>query len=153
MSELSHNVRRRLFTSPTERGAAAVEIALLVPALLLMLALVVAAGRVWLARTSVEAAADVGARAASLARSATEATAAGESAAFQSMETAALRCDERSARVSVRSFSIPVGTPASLTATVGCSVPLKELGLPGAPGAIHLSATSEAALDTYRSRR
>ena len=51
-----------------QRGAAAVELTLLVPALLLTLGLLVAGGRPWFARTTVNEAAQTAARAASLAR-------------------------------------------------------------------------------------
>ncbi len=50
-----------------QRGAAAVELALLVPALLLVLGLLVAGGRLWFARTTVNEAAQTAARAASRA--------------------------------------------------------------------------------------
>ncbi len=68
----------RQHRSPDQRGSAAVEITVLVPALLLTLGLVVAGGRVWFARTTVIEAAYAAARAASLARSAGEATAAAD---------------------------------------------------------------------------
>lgn len=62
-----------------ERGAAAVELALIVPVLVLLLGVVVGGARVWLARTSVEQMAAGGARAGSLARTPDEAVAAAES--------------------------------------------------------------------------
>ena len=53
-----------------QRGAATVELTLLVPALLLVVGLLVAGGRLWFARTTVNEAAQTAARAASLSRSA-----------------------------------------------------------------------------------
>ena len=52
----------------TERGSAAIETAIGVPAFLLFIALIIGAGRVAIARQSVEAAAAEGARSASIAR-------------------------------------------------------------------------------------
>ena len=63
-----------------ERGAVAAELAMAVPALLLVLGLLVAGGRLWFARTTVVEAANTAARAASLARTGGEASAAGRDA-------------------------------------------------------------------------
>jgi Flp pilus assembly protein TadG len=135
-----------------QRGSATVEITMLVPALLLTLGLVVAGGRVWFARTTVNEAAHSAARAASLARSAGEAGTAGRSAGAQSLTTGGLRCASTTVRVNTAAFGVPVGTPATVTATVGCRVAFADLLLPGLPGAIDLDATGASALDTYRSR-
>ncbi len=48
---------------PDERGSASVELTVMVPALVLMLGLIVAGGRVWFARTTVNEAAHSAARA------------------------------------------------------------------------------------------
>ena len=67
-------------TAPNQRGAATVELTLLVPALLLVVGLLVAGGRLWFARTTVNEAAQTAARAASLSRSANAAATAGQEA-------------------------------------------------------------------------
>lgn len=130
----------------------AVEIALLAPALVLVLGLLVAGGRLWFARTTVVEAAQTSARAASLARSPSDATSAGGEAGRQSMTTAGLRCASSSVRVSTAAFAVPVGTPATVTSDVACSVPFGDVLLPGVPGSIALSGHGSAALDTYRAR-
>ena len=135
-----------------ERGSVAVEIALLAPALVLVLGLLVAGGRLWFARTTVLEAALTSARAASLARSAGEAAAAGDEAGRQSMATAGLRCSTSSVSVTTAAFAVPVGTPATVTSDVSCSVPFADVLLPGMPGTIALSGHGSAALDTYRAR-
>lgn len=128
------------------------EIALLAPALVLVLGLLVAGGRLWFARTTVVEAALTSARAASLARSPGEATAAGADAGRESMTTAGLRCATSSVQVSSAAFSVPVGTPATVTSDVTCSVPFGDVFLPGVPGSIELTGRGSAALDTYRAR-
>ena len=125
---------------------------MLVPALLLTLGLVVAGGRVWFARTTVNEAAHSAVRAASLARSAGEAGTAGRSAGEQSLATGGLRCASTTVQVDTAAFGVPVGTPATVTATVSCRIAFADLLLPGLPGAIDLDATGASALDTYRSR-
>ncbi len=128
------------------------EVALLAPALVLVLGLLVAGGRLWFARTTVLEAARSSARAASLARSASEAAAVGADAGRQSMTTAGLECATTSVRVSTAAFSVPVGTPATLTSDVTCDVAFGDVFLPGVPGSIHLTGRGSAALDTYRAR-
>jgi Flp pilus assembly protein TadG len=135
-----------------QRGSAAVEITLLIPALLLTLGLIVVGGRVWFARTTVNEAAHAAARAASLARTAGEAAADGRSAGAQSLATGGLRCASITVEVNTAAFGVPVGTPATVTSTVNCRIRFGDLLLPGLPGSIELKASGASALDTYRSR-
>lgn len=135
-----------------EAGSVAVEVALLAPALVLVLGLLVAGGRLWFARTAVVEAAQASARAASLARGAGEAVAVGTDAGRQSMTTAGLRCATTSVQVSTAAFAVPVGTPATLTSDVTCDVAFGDVLLPGMPGTMRLTGRGSAALDTYRAR-
>jgi Flp pilus assembly protein TadG len=135
-----------------EPGAVAVELALLVPALLLVLGLLMAGGRLWFARTTVVEAAQTAARAGSLARSSAEAGSAGRTAGRQSLATAGLGCAFTSVSVSTAAFSVPVGAPATVTSDIVCRVSFSDLLLPFIPGSIQLTGRGSAALDTYRSR-
>ncbi|HEX8508287.1 MAG TPA: TadE family protein [Propionibacteriaceae bacterium] len=136
-----------------QRGSASVELALVVPALVLMLGLMVAGGRLWFARTIVVDAAQTAARSASLARTAGQAAADGRSAARQSLATAGLRCDNPSVTISTAAFAAPAGTPASIDSTIICVVPFADVLLPRMPGSVTVTASGTSALDTYRSRR
>ena len=135
-----------------QRGAAAVELTLLVPALLLTLGLLVAGGRLWFARTTVNEAAQTAARAASLARSADSAASAGREAGTQSLATAGLRCRSTSALINTAAFEVPPGTPATVTSTITCILDFSDVLLPGWPGSTELTGRGSAALDTYRGR-
>lgn len=135
-----------------QRGSATVELALVVPALVLVLGLLVAGGRIWFARTSVVEAAQTAARAASLARTAGAAGTEGRDAGRASLGTAGLRCRDVAVQVGTAAFAVPVGTPATVTAEVRCTVPLADVLLPGLPGAVALDGRGAAALDTYRAR-
>jgi Flp pilus assembly protein TadG len=139
-------------TEADQYGAATIELTLLVPALLLVLGLVVAGGRLWFARTTVNEAAQTAARAASLARSAPEAASAGREAGSQSLVTAGLRCKTTSVSINTAAFGIPAGTLATVTATVLCPVDFSDVFLPGWPGSLTLAGNGSAALDTYRAR-
>ena len=136
----------------SQRGSVTVELTLLVPALVLVLGLLVAGGRIWFARTSVSEAAQTAARAASLARTAGAATAAGRDAGQASLGTAGLRCSATTVQVATAAFAVPVGTPATVRTEVRCTVPLGDVVLPGLPGSLLLTGQGAAALDTYRSR-
>lgn len=136
-----------------ERGSATVELALVAPALLALLALTVLAGRVVLAGGTVEQVAAAGARAASLARSPAEARAAAESAVRQAVGEQHLQCQTLSVAVDTAGFTVPLGRPASVTVEVSCQVRLADLTLPGAPGSRTVSARAVSPLDPFRGRR
>ena len=135
-----------------DTGNAAVEVAVLIPGLLLMIGLLVVGGRVWFARTTVNEAAQTSARAASLARSASEAAVVGREAGQQSLATAGLRCASSSVSVNTSGFAVAVGTPATVTSSVRCRVTFSDVAIPGLPGGRDLAGHGTAALDTYRTR-
>jgi Flp pilus assembly protein TadG len=144
--------RRRL--SRNERGGAvAIESVLLVPAVMLMAALIAAGFRITAAADVVENVAGAGARAASIARTAGQAQQDAQSVANSSLATAGLQCAPSSVQVNTAAFAVPVGQPASVTVTVSCRAPLADLLVPGLGGSRLLEATSSSPLDTYRSRR
>jgi Flp pilus assembly protein TadG len=128
------------------------EVVVLTPVLVLLLGLLVLAGRVALARTSVEQAADEAARSASIARTATGARRAAEDGAVRALAEQSLRCSRVDVAVDVSGFAVPVGQPARVTATVTCVVALADLALPGFPGSRTVTATGVSPLDTYRER-
>lgn len=136
-----------------QRGAASVELVILVPVLVIMLGLLVAGGRLWFARATVVEASESAARAASLARSAGDARHAGNRAAERVLSTDGLTCGGTGAvAIDVDAFGVPVGTPATVTARVTCEVPFSDLSIPGMPGSITVRGNGAAALDTYRAR-
>ncbi len=135
-----------------ERGAATVELVVIVPALIIMLGLLIAGGRIWFAKSTVAQAAQSASRAASLARTAGEAGVAGRDAARSSLATGGLRCVDESASIDTGAFAVSVGVPATVSATVNCTVTFSDVLLPGLPGSMTLTGTEGSALDTYRTR-
>jgi Flp pilus assembly protein TadG len=132
-------------------GNAALELVILAPVLLALLGLVIAAGRTSIAQGSVDAAARDAARPASIALTPTAAQLAGQASARAALREDGLDCAPAVA-VNTGQFAIPPGQPASVTATVSCTVPLANLALPGLPGAVTLRARFTSPLDVYRSR-
>jgi Flp pilus assembly protein TadG len=134
-----------------DRGAASVELAVLAPALLLVVALLIAAGRITLAGGAVEHAATAAARQASLARTPATARAAAEQTARRLLAEQHLHCRSTTVGVDTAGFAAPSGRPAQVSVQVACVVPLADLGLPG-PGARTLADTFTSPLDPYRGR-
>lgn len=143
--------RRSPGRAHTERGAAAVEVALLAPVVLLMVAMMVAGVRVWFARAAVTDAAQAGARAASLERSASAAQGAGRAMILASLDD--VPCASHAASIDTSGFSVTVGQPASVRAQVTCAVDLADLIGFGIPGSLSVEASAVSPLDTYRRRQ
>jgi TadE-like protein len=133
-------------------GNAALELVILAPVLLGLLGLVIAAGRTSIAQGSVDAAARDAARQASIALTPAAAQAAGEASARAALRHDGLDCAP-AVDIDTRQFSsVPVGQPATISATVTCIVALTDLALPGLPGTAGLRASFTSPLDLYRSR-
>ena len=138
-------------TAADERGSAAIELVLLVPALMLLLLFAVAGGRVAIAHGSVQQAAADAARAASIARTAGSAQTSAVAAARATLANQGLTCASMTVILDTSGFAKPVGTPANVAATVSCTVELSELALPGLPDRV-VSATVTSPLDVFRGR-
>lgn len=136
-----------------ERGAAALEFVVVVPALLLVIGLVIAGGRLALARVAVQQWADSAARTASIARDAATARAQAQAVVASDAAGSDVACGEHWALdLDTNAFSRPPGEASSVTATVRCGVPLANL-VPGLPGTMQVEATASSTLDRYRGRR
>ncbi len=144
--------RWRSAPEDAERGSEAVEAAIGVPAFLLFIALIVAAGRMAIAQQAVEAAADDAARSASISRNQGQAQVAGHATAVSGLTNQGLRCLSQRVVIDTREFAAPVGTPAKTRATVTCNVKLSDVALPGLPGSKTITVTMSSPIDTYRER-
>ena len=136
-----------------ERGAATVELALVIPVLVLLFGVVVGGARVWLARATVDHLAGAAARAGSLARTPAEAVAAASALARAQAATEGLRCSALSVDVDARSLAQPPGTVARIEVDVVCLVPLGDVIVPGWPGQLELRSSATAVVDRYRGRQ
>jgi Flp pilus assembly protein TadG len=130
-----------------ERGSVTVELALLTPALLMLIGLVVLAGRVVNARTDVLGAARDGARAASI-----EGERAADGAARGSLRSDGYQCRELNVNSQVQpAVLLPEAAPGRATVRVTCIVSLSSLGVPF-PGSVTISEVAIEVVDAYRSR-
>lgn len=133
-----------------ERGSASIEAVIAGPAVVVLILLVVFGGRVALTHQSVQAIAADAARAASLARTQTDARTSAQ-AAVQAGLDQQLPCASHTLHLDLDGFTTPPGTPAAVSATLSCRVATADLGLPGLPD-LTIRATMASPIDTYRER-
>ena len=131
-----------------EEGSVALELAVATPAVLLVLLLIVAAGRMSTAHSQVQEAARDAARAASLQRTLPAAVAAAQTATSQSFAAQQVHCTNLATHTT-GTFDGP-GVGGSVHVTVSCVVPLSDLSPLPLPGSRTITADSTSVLDTYR---
>ncbi len=129
-----------------------VELALLAPALLLLVSFAVFAGRTQIAEGAVEEAARAAAREASLARDGGTAAALAGAQAERTLTAQDLRCRRTSVDVDTAGFAAPPGQPGDVTVTIACVVGMADLLAPGLPGAVTVEASFTSPVDAYRER-
>lgn len=145
-------LRRRLPAARDDRGSVTLELAILAPALLLVLGALILAGRVQVAGGAVEQAARSAAREASLARTPDQAREAAVAAADRELAAAGIDCATTAVTVDVTGFRAPVGQDAIVRVSVECSVSMADLAIPGFPGSRTMNADGVSPLDRFRSR-
>lgn len=134
-----------------DRGSTSVEIAVLVPVIVLVGMLVVAAARVHSAQQAVDHAAATAAREASLARAPGYATTAARATANQVLAQRDLACASTTVTVNTSGLGAQPGTLGLVRTTVRCTVRLSDLGVPGLPGSKTLTASMASPVDPFRS--
>jgi Flp pilus assembly protein TadG len=135
-----------------ERGSAAIEAVIGVPAFLLFVGLIIFAGRTATTHQSVETAAADAARSASLERTSASARTQAISAATTSLSNQGIHCLDIDVTIDASQFSRTVGEAATVSVTVQCRLDLSDLSIPGVPGSRLIRATSTSPIDTWRER-
>lgn len=135
-----------------ERGSAAIEAAIGLPAFILFVGLIIAGGRLAIAHQALQSAAADAARTASISREASEAASAAREEATTSLNNQKVRCRRTQVSVDTSGFRVPTGQPADVTVTLTCRVDLADLSVPGVPGSRLIRATMSSPIDTWRER-
>lgn len=135
-----------------DRGSESVELAILLPIGLLLIAMLVIGARIALAGDRISGVAGIAARDASLARSAAAARQIATASAMQALSAQSLHCIDIRVDVDTAGFAAAPGTPASITVAVSCTVDLSDIGMTGLPGARTLRDTATSPLDPARDR-
>jgi Flp pilus assembly protein TadG len=139
-------MKRSSLDRRSERGSVSVEVAVIAPAFVFLMLLVVFAGKVSEADGNVERAAAEGARAASLRQHPGNAATDARSAVEANLATAGVSCSTLEAIVDTSDFE-PGGT---VTVTVECTASMADVTLLGVPGTRTFTATATEVIDTYR---
>ena len=134
------------FARTDERGSIAVEVAVIAPALLFLMLLVVFAGKVAEADGNVERAASDAARAASLRQDPADATADAQTTAAANLAAAGVHCHTLTTIVDTDDFR-PGGI---VTVTVRCEASMVDVTLLGVPGRLTFTATAVEVVDRFR---
>ena len=135
-----------------ERGSAAIEAAIGVPAFALFVGLIIFGGRTASTHEALQSAAAEGARSASLARDAQTARTAAREAAIASITNQQIGCSGIDVTVDTTDFNKPPGQAGQVTVQLSCRLDLADLVVPGVPGTRVLSATMSSPIDTWRER-
>ena len=130
-----------------ERGSIAIEVAVIAPALLFLMLLVIYAGKVSEADGNVERAASNAARAASLRQHPADATDDAQASAASNLAAAGVPCLTLTTTVDTTDFA-PGGT---VTVTIHCEASMADVTLLGVPGRQTFTGTATEVIDTYRS--
>lgn len=129
-----------------ERGSVAVETAVVAPALVVLLLLVVFAGRVAQAEGDVRRAASEGARAASLEQYPENAELAAKDIVAANLASSGVVCGRLETTVDTSSFA----AGGSVSVTVRCTASMADVALLGVPGERVFESRSVEVIDRYR---
>jgi Flp pilus assembly protein TadG len=144
---LAHPVRTRIsMLRRDERGSAAAELTLLTPLLILLLLFVVLCGRLADTKLRINDVAHQAARAATLARTPSQATANAQTTASAALASAGITC--QSLTVSTDTQGLKPGS--TVTVTVSCSVGLGDLTMLGVPGSRTFESSFSSPVDVWR---
>ncbi|MGN7157852.1 TadE/TadG family type IV pilus assembly protein [Dietzia cercidiphylli] len=135
-----------------DRGSEPLELAIVVPGILLIIGTVIAAGLVALAHHRVTHAAHEAARTASVSRTHAEAQRTATAAAQTALRGEGMTCINPSVRVDPAGFRTAPGMDGVVTVHVSCTVSWSALGLQGVTGERTVTAQATSPLDRYRER-
>ena len=135
-----------------ERGESGVGLLIVAPAIGLLIALAVMGGRIGAAQTSIESAAGVAAREATLARNPGQAESNARQSARMALHQTNFTCGSQNITLDTSALRNAPGIPGSVSATITCTVPLSDLAIPGTPGSWTITADATSPVDTYRER-
>lgn len=143
-------IGRRRRGTDGERGSESVELAILLPVAVLVIAMLVVGARIAVAGDRITGVAGIAAREASLARSAAVAQDVATTAAMEALDDEQLHCTGVEVDVDVQGFAALPGVPASVTVSVSCTVDLSDIGVTGLPGSRTLRDVATSPLDPAR---
>jgi Flp pilus assembly protein TadG len=142
--------RRPSVPGRSDRGSESVELAIVLPVLILALAVIVVAARVGLASDRMNGVAAIAARDASLARSPLQAHTLASTAVTEALADTSLHCTDVRVTVDTSDFAVQPGQYAAIRVQVWCTVALSDIGVKGLPGSRTLYDEATSPLDPAR---
>jgi hypothetical protein len=154
MTMFAHARRVATGLADDDRGIAALELMVIAPVILMLICLVIAAGRTSIAQGAVDSAARAAARQASIAPNYGAAELAAYNGARKALRADGLDCQPMVTLPGLgRAFESQPGQQAEVHAKVVCVVGLSDLTMvPGLPFSASLKASFTSPLDPFRSR-
>ena len=136
------------------RGSVSVELAILAPVFLLLIATAIGFGRIAVAANAIDLAAHDAARAASISRTGPAAAGNAQTAAAGVLDQQGLDClGGPQVAPDVSGFARDDLSLVFVSVTITCEVSLTDLALPGLPGSRVLTTTFVSPIDIFRERR
>jgi len=135
---------------PDERGSESVELAILLPVALLVIAMLVVGARIALSGGRISGVAGIAARDASLTRTAADAQQTATTSATDALAEEGITCTDLKVQVDTSGYSEAPGTPAVVSVDVWCTVSLADIGIAGLPGSRTLHDRATSPLDPAR---
>lgn len=136
-----------------QRGLSiSVEAAVVLPAIVLFIGLLISLARLALADQHIGAAAAAGARAASLERSSTQARSAASDAVDAALRRRDVACNVTTVEIDTAQASRPVGQYGVVSVRLTCAVRLSDVTLPFMPGSLDVSAERTSPVDPLRGK-
>lgn len=136
-----------------DRGATALELAIVAPLLILLVALVIACGRVAAANQHVDGAAHSAARAASIQRDGGAAQDNASSTAESYLSQEGLNCRPGDVAVDTSAFNAEIGDPGQVNVDITCTVSMGDLTGIIPVGEMTLTGDAVSPVDAYRGQQ
>lgn len=136
------------------RGSVSVEMAVLTPAFLLLIAAAIGFGRIAVAANAIDVAAHDAARAASISRTGPAAAGNAQAAAAEALDQQGLDClGGPTVAPDVSGFARDDLDLVFVSVTITCEVSLTDIALPGLPESRVLTTTFISPIDIFRERQ
>lgn len=136
-----------------ERGSTALELAIVTPLLIALIALVIACGRVAAANQHVDGAAHSAARAASIERDGGSAQESASSTAESYLSQEGLTCRPGDVTVDTSAFNAEIGDAGQVDVDIACTVSMGDLTGIIPVGQMTLTADAVSPVDAYRGQQ
>lgn len=146
-------LRRRIRAfAADEGGSEAIQIIGAAAIMALVVAFLVAGGRIAVTNMHVESASYAAARSATLTRDVGSAVNAARATASENLAQSGIDCASLVVDVDAHELTLPLGQTGVVNVAISCTVPLGDISLPGLPMAHTIHGTGSSPTDPYSQR-